>query len=296
MGQTIFSGHEATASEENKKYAQNAVNDAIKNLKASSIIPVHLIEEDTVKLSNGKTITIHPKKIAQNVQAAVSLMRTTASYSFLKPYLLKPILWSYECKTACTDGIRIMMNPLFGNTLLRLGSKVADAYKNSGNQNISIEAINWKIAKYVVYIITHECYHVLYQHIKRIRLLLGQDNNYFTMANIAADLEINRDIESCFPELRGATQELEGVWWQEDDFDDYDISNDGKLFKSQTFEDILTWMMEHNEPKSAEDSPFNKPPELEGDNKAGSAYGNGWDIAVRGIQNRIINPEDMQFV
>lgn len=271
-------------------------------------IPVCELEEDTVMLSDGSYITINPKSIAKKTQAAINLMQSNPRYSFLKPYISKPIIWTYEIDTACTDSIRVFMNPLFARTMLSQGNKLAQRYVNDMEKNNPTKAIlntevNWRVAKYIVFVIVHECYHILYQHLKRERLLFGQnDQHTHTICNVAADLEINRDIESCFSELVGATKEFGGVWWEDYDIYDGQIKlrkDNGKLFAHEVFEDIAKYMIEHNIdiPEAAKQSTFNNQNGTNNSNdKSHTSYGKGWDIGIRGIQNGTIDPENIPFI
>lgn len=307
---SIFGGQAgAGVSDFNKQYAARAEEDARKMMRTTSVIPVSQLEDDIVTLSDGSKVKIHPKKIAQNVQFAITMMLDNTRYKFLKPYLNKPIIWTYEAQAAFTDGIRVFINPFFANSMLKMGSKSAQAWQDEQKQRNPLfratpNDVNWKMAKLILFVIVHECYHVLYQHIKRERLLLGNDISKHSIANIAADLEINRDIESCFPQLAGSTEAIGGVWWKDAEFPNNDgsvikMTNDkGLPFAHDVFEDILRYMIDHNIQPSAEalSSPFNENTGANNNDKSATYYGSGWDVAVRGIQNKTIKPEDIDFV
>lgn len=306
---SIFSGQAgAGVSDFNKQYAARAEEDSRKMMRTTSIIPVSQLEDDIVMLSDGSKVKIHPKKIAQNTQFAITMMLDDPRYKFLKPYLNKPIIWTYEAQAAFTDGIRVFVNPYFANSMLKMGNKSAQTWQDEQRQKNPLfratnNDINWKIAKLMLFVIVHECYHVLYQHIKRERLLLGNDLSKHRIANIAADLEINRDIESCFPQLAGSTETIQGVWWKNAEFSDGNnivkmTKDDGQPFAHDVFEDILRYMIDHNIQPSDEamSSPFNENNGANTNDKSATYYGSGWDVAVRGIQNKTIDPEDIDFI
>ena len=152
-----------------------------------------------------------------------------------KTYITK-ITWTidYRCPTACTDGIRIFINPIFAYKMIcRSNDNIINSYhtyKNGGKKD-------WKkdfIADYGVkdvftsvpdityfyryrslaFIILHEVYHQIYRHIqqaKKKQETRNADDATHRLANMAMDAEINRDIEWQFEEMKGCTEEVPGI-------------------------------------------------------------------------------------
>ena len=278
---------------------------AASQMNQMSSVPVSELEVDTVlNARTGKNVTIRPKQVAQTVQNAIALITNDPKYSFLRPYLKKPVIWTYEANTAFTDGIRIFMDPLFTTLMIKLGAQFANEwdntqeakdlqkYPNTPEYTKYIETLSMKQLKYVIFVIVHECYHVLYQHIRRMILKFGNkaSANVRDLANIAADMEINRDIESCFPELEGATTEFNGIWWK-------NYNTKEKSFQKDVFEEIFDWLLTHD-PQSDTEDPFRNLKEQKDKNndKSATGYGAGWDISVRGIQDGTLNPDEVTFI
>ena len=148
-----------------------------------------------------------------------------------KTYLTK-ITWTidYRCPTACTDGIRVFMNPIFAYQMIcRCNDNIMDSYrkhKNSGPGwqknfikehgvngvfNSVKEITDFYRYRSVAFIILHEIYHQIYRHIqqaKRKPETRNADEATHNLANMAMDAEINRDIEWQFEELKGCTAEV----------------------------------------------------------------------------------------
>ena len=107
------------------------------------------------------------------------------------------------------------------------------------------------------------------------------------------DLEINRDIENCFPDLAGATNTINGIWWQNEDY----YSSAKKPFVRAIWEDIWTDWKENgnNYTPQGGTNPFNK----EGTNPTQQSqaqvgpYAEGWKKAIDAIKRGRINPFDI---
>jgi hypothetical protein len=69
--------------------------------------------------------------VAQTVQNVIALITNDPKYSFLRPYLKKPVIWTYEANTAFTDGIRIFMDPLFTTLMIKQGAQFANEWDNT---------------------------------------------------------------------------------------------------------------------------------------------------------------------
>ena len=199
------------------------------------------IDRDVIPLENGGRKVISPRQIANLAKRMLDNMRSNPQYSFIKPFITKPIIWTYEAKTAFTDGIRIYMSPAFASTLIgkKRGGGEAQAYMDSvDNLHSKDKDVVTKYydiyTKYMRFVIVHEIYHIFYNHVRRAALKYGSNPSQeeHRRANIAMDLEINRDIESTFPDLRGATEVIEGIWYQNKKL----YSSKDRIFKKEIWE------------------------------------------------------------
>ena len=130
------------------------------------------------------------------------------------------VIWTYRVDTAATDGFYIYFNPSFAIKLFciaggedeKAGTKLNDLAKNRPSANDSKEKRDqWKkdvvfyTHRYLLFVLIHECYHKIYRHLERG---IKHDNsittnqNKFYLMNVAGDEEINRDIETQFPEVK----------------------------------------------------------------------------------------------
>jgi len=231
------------------------------------------------------------------VKTMIDDMRRNREYSFILPYLDKPIIWTYEIKTACTEGIRIYMNPIFAEMILneRHGKKEADEFwatlKNNLERTDNANLTKYRLiqTRYVRFIIIHEIYHILYNHCRRAILKYGSHPTLDekTRGNIAMDLEINRDIESTFQDLVGSTNEIGGIWFENEEY----FSSKGKSFKKDIWEDIWDDWTEWDKNFNPS-NPFNNDnvnPKRKNKTKIGP-YADGWRKAIDAIKKRQIDP------
>ena len=82
------------------------------------------------------------------------------------------------------------------------------------NPNIDPEEINGTMFQFVL---IHEIYHQIYRHMHRIRMKPEtasalSNKSVMDLANIACDVEINRDIEYQLPKFQGCTELLQGMF------------------------------------------------------------------------------------
>lgn len=263
-------------------------------------INVSKIKEDLVPIENGKMMLIKPAEIAYEVKVLLDEMRRDPQYEFCKPYIQKPVIWTYALETACTEGIRIYMSPVFAHTLIHLrGNYEAEAYwgklsKEEQNSDKCIKTYNMLRTRHVKYVILHEIYHIVYNHVRRGILKYGGNPSELekTTGNISMDLEINRDIEGSFPELRGCTEIIEGIWWKDEKF----YSSAKKPFKKEIWEDIWDDFMEsHKNFKTS--NPFTNDganPMQESEKQVGP-YAEGWDKAIKSITDKSLDPRTFNF-
>ena len=98
--------------------------------KISGLVEVNIskLSSDTLRTLNGGSITISPATIANQTLRMLNNMRSNPQYSFLAPYIEKPVIWTFQIDTAMTEGIRIYMNPLFAHFLMAIKTKEANEY------------------------------------------------------------------------------------------------------------------------------------------------------------------------
>lgn len=113
-------------------------------------------------------------------------------------YWKYPIVWSFECQTACTDGVRIAFNPFFYNEIKR---KALGAYKQTHKNGSEDNKQERRKAQFFemlpfLFVVVHEAYHQIYLHIARenIASFVPKTQQGHANANYSQDAEINRDI------------------------------------------------------------------------------------------------------
>lgn len=262
---------------------------------------VSKILEDKVPLKSGGFLTIHPARIADDVKQMMDDMRRNPLYSFIKPYIEKPVIWTYEAKTAFTDGIRIYMSPVFAHVMLskKYGAKEAEEYWAglSGMEQRDSKCrqkYNSIYTRYLRFVLIHEVYHILYNHVRRGALKYGGKPTEVEheLGNIAMDLEINRDIESTFEELRGATETISGVWYKNEKY----YKSDGTIFKKDIWEDVWDDWMESGKQFKTED-PLNREDvnPVQKSSKQNSPYADGWRKAIDAIKGKQLDPTSINL-
>lgn len=261
--------------------------------------PVNIseIRELKVKDKNGKyLLTINPRQIAAQCNFLLQSIKTNRETNILSPYLTKKIIWSFRAGTAFTDGIRIAMSPIFAHQLLAKGRKELKAQIASIEMDSTL-SVNAQIAKknhihgrYFQYVIIHEIYHQLYNHLRREKLKLGKTTKHqHAICNIAMDMEINRDIEAQYQSYSGCTEAIGGVWFQQEKFKNKEKN---KFFTHETWEDIYDYLITH-ESEFIEKSKQNKataedPKEIIEPHS--EAYEKGWKAAIESITSREFDP------
>lgn len=273
-------------SKENRELIDVAAAERNKN----TVRQCNIAEMDslTIEDKNGKIKTINPRKIASLCKSFLDLMRTNKDTEWLSPFIAKNIIWSTECKTFFTDGIRIVANPYFAAVLINQGQVDArkqkdEIYNKFSDFNRAVDAEREVISKYFQYVIVHEAYHMVYQHIRRSLLKIGKGSKYeHEVANVAMDMEINRDIEAQYPKYGGSTRTLEGIWYE-----DYINKHTGKPFDKEIWEVIYDYLMEN-----PDQLPGNKQQIQEGNLPPAQPpkwpYKDGWDKAIDAIRTNKI--------
>lgn len=162
-----------------------------------------------VRLKDSKSgIVINPKEIAEEAEDILkNQIHNYSSINGLKDiseYWQYPIIWTIDsnCPTACTDGLRIAMNPFFYN---RIRSTIAEDYEKNhkDEQDTYQNRLKRKLNDMIpfLFVIVHEAYHQIYKHIARERIatFVPKTRDGHMNANYAQDAEINRDI--CYNEF-----------------------------------------------------------------------------------------------
>ena len=268
-------------------------------------VDISKILKDKVPLSNGGVLNICPAAIADDIKMMLDDMRRDPKYEFIKPYIQKPVIWTYEIATALTDGIRIYMSPVFAAVLLdstpkrRMGGAEADEWFNSlsfQEQRDSKNRLKLRMmrTKYVRFTIVHEVYHILYNHVRRGILKYGSNptEQEHEVGNISMDLEINRDIESTFPDLRGSTQKINAIWYENEKF----FNKKGQPFVKDIWEDIWDDFMARGKNFKTSDPFANEGANpVQADNAKQGPYADGWRKAVDAIKGKLIDPKSFDL-
>lgn len=162
---------------------------------------IALINEiEVVDKETGEKTTVRPRQLSELTKYLIGKMVCDPQLSMFAKYFDKPLIFTFAIPTACTDGVRIAVNPLFiDKTLMK------EMEETKGALN----------GYYIMYILMHEIYHCVYQHFRRAKLKKETSSNnphIAELVNIAQDAEINRDLEYQFPEkFKGKTEAIGGV-------------------------------------------------------------------------------------
>lgn len=176
-------------------------------------IDVSKIDKLKVRRRDGSIDEIYPARIARYASYFVGQLGQDPDTKILKKYFPKNIIWTFEVRTAATDGIRVFFNPAFADRLFSADSLLINKRMKS-NPNLDPEEINGTMFQFVL---IHEIYHQIYRHMHRIRMKPEtasalSNKAIMDLANIACDVEINRDIEYQLPKFEGCTEIIEGMF------------------------------------------------------------------------------------
>lgn len=157
---------------------------------------------------DGTKQTIYPRRIALLTEAYLNDMLNDKDLKVFKKYFDKPIIWTFEISTAATDGVRLFFNPAFADKLFSLDAEYMKKKKELGHSTNGI------LGKAIQYVLIHEAYHQIYQHMIRTQMKAETANHpeLHNLANIAQDVEINRDIENQLPVFQGMTKTINGCF------------------------------------------------------------------------------------
>jgi len=149
------------------------------------------------------------KRLAHMIDNTLTMARSLSGISLMVEYWNSPIIWTFECGTACTDGIRIAFNPLFAQHLI--GEDPTTEAREETKEESDDPLTSMKKVMPLFFIIVHETYHQIYRHPLREKLK-GVPSSLHMTANVAQDAEINRDIESDYPAFfKGMTDYIHGI-------------------------------------------------------------------------------------
>lgn len=240
-----------------------------------------------------------------------------------KTYITK-ITWTidYRCPTACTDGIRIFLNPIFAYQMIcRCNDNIMNSYrkhKNSGpgwqKNFIKEHGVNGVFTtvkeitsfyryRSVAFIILHEIYHQIYRHIqqaKRKPETRNADDATHRLANMAMDAEINRDIEWQFEELKGCTEEVPGItdgmyipkykkWAWNTIFDDY-VRQGKQAASNPTIPQAIQRGDPNQKQQQQNGQGGQQPQEKPEERTATESYAKGWNQAIADYKSGAVDP------
>lgn len=248
-------------------------------------IPYAEIEMD------GKKVVISPKQLALYGQMFMDQLRSDTATAWMGPYIEKDIIWSFVPPAAFTDGVRIAMNPVFLWRLMKLSKMSPDEEQKLQHErpDVAQDMIRDVKGRLFRYVITHEVYHQLYNHLRREALEFGVLSEAdHEIANIAQDLEINRDIEYQMPVFSGATELASGVWYKDPDLINKDT---GKPFEIDAWEDIYKYFLEHTDQIAKFRTQQPKAPDTSQNQISPYTpkYSEGWKKAIDAIINKKID-------
>lgn len=271
----------------------NAVKDMVAQRQAA---PSHHNEVDVSRIDevqmdvNGKLETIYPRRIALLTESYLNDMLKDKDMKVFKKYFNKPIIWTFEVSTAATDGVRLFFNPAFADHLFSIDAEYMKKKKALGHSTSGI------LGTAIKFVLIHEAYHQIYQHVIREQMKKETSGHpeLHGLANIAQDVEINRDIENQLPIFQGITKTTGGM------FD--------SRFPSETWEVIFDAYYNGNtEPPEPETPPNgqynpNQNQQNQNNNQSGGDgnqnqqeqysddYKKGWEQAIKDIKAGKIQP------
>lgn len=266
----------------------DAAKNTVQNRQSSQTMDaVDVSRIDKVEMDvNGKLETIYPRRIALLTESYLSDMLKDKDMKVFKKYFDKPIIWTFEVATAATDGVRLFFNPAFADSLFSKDAEYMQKKKALGHSTSGILGTNIK------FVLIHEAYHQIYQHVIREQMKKETSGHpeLHSLANIAQDVEINRDIENQLPMFQGVTKTLGGM------FD--------SRFPSETWEVIFDAYYSGNanppEPEQQPNGSYN-PNQNNNQNNSQNNSGNqgeqysddyrrGWEQAIKDIKAGKIQP------
>lgn len=211
-----------------KLYSETMNNSGYSIPLAKMNVPVKVKVTDAIT-GNTHEEEIIPAEIAAFCDMAKATAMTDKQLGVILQRFPKPVIWSFNVDTAASDGVRIAFNPIFAQQLIYQGKQILSDEIASGKRLNGTDRIT-HMAGLFLFVLVHEAYHQIYRHREQAeRKPETQGGKNHTLANIAMDAEINRDIEKQIPVwFAGATVKTGGIFdtrfrmepWQ-DIFDAY---------------------------------------------------------------------------
>ena len=211
-----------------KLYSETMNNSGYSIPLAKMNVPIKVKVTDAIT-GNTHEEEIIPAEIAAFCDMAKATAMTDKQLGVILQRFPKPVIWSFNVDTAASDGVRIAFNPIFAQQLIYQGKQILSDEIASGKRLNGTDRIT-HMAGLFLFVLVHEAYHQIYRHREQAeRKPETQGGKNHTLANIAMDAEINRDIEKQIPVwFAGATAKTGGIFdtrfrmepWQ-DIFDAY---------------------------------------------------------------------------
>ena len=175
-------------------------------------VPIKVKVTDAIT-GNTHEEEIIPAEIASFCDMAKATAMTDKQLGVILQRFPKPVIWSFNVDTAASDGVRIAFNPIFAQQLIYQGKQLLHDEINSGKSLTGSDRIT-HMARLFLFVLVHEAYHQIYRHREQAEIKSEtQGGKNHTLANIAMDAEINRDIEKQIPVwFAGATAKTGGVF------------------------------------------------------------------------------------
>ena len=238
---------------------------------------------------------IIPAQIAAYCDMAKNIAQTSGDLGHIISRFPKPILWTFNIDTAASDGVRIAFNPIFAQELLSKGKN--DLKEILKTKQLSSNLRTTEMAKYFLFVLTHEAYHSLYRHreaAERKPETTGGKNH--GLANISMDVEINRDIERQFPQFQGCTAAIKGMFdnrFKSEPWDDIFDAYYSKKFQPPTGEENPINNSNNTnkiKPKEVREQPGQGPQPPQPQEQHSKDYKDGWNDGIRDVQDGVVNP------
>lgn len=211
-----------------KLYSETMNNSGYSIPLAKMNVPIKVKVTDAIT-GNTHEEEIIPAEIAAFCDMAKATAMTDKQLGVILQRFPKPVIWSFNVDTAASDGVRIAFNPIYAQQLIYQGKQILSDEIASGKRLNGTDRIT-HMAGLFLFVLVHEAYHQIYRHREQAeRKPETQGGKNHTLANIAMDAEINRDIEKQIPVwFAGATVKTGGIFdtrfrmepWQ-DIFDAY---------------------------------------------------------------------------
>lgn len=219
-------------------------------------------------------------KVEKNIENAIQRHFINGEFQEYSK-LLKDWKLTAQIPTACTNGWRIYFNPEFAEwTADQMKGKLMDRLEELKKETrrgkirlAQIEEAKLDVQyNAVLFIFVHECFHQVYMHFMSEKAKFQAQNIPFTQlnhdkANMAQDMEINRDIVRWYPRFQGMRALIGGCWDDKPEL----LRNWGKIFDEE-FDSLSTSDIEPPKGNGGQQGG-----QQGGDDQQGGDSGNGGD-------------------